>query len=172
MYPRPLRSRTLQMFAALVTVTALGGCDDSPAGPEESALLETVRQETARFASTAEASRAGYQANPHCVAHPDLGGMGHHWINPELVDPAFDALQPEVLLYAPDAQGNLQLVGVEYIVVDQGQEHPRFEDHPFDIGGVKPLMEAGVPHWSLHVWVHRANPSGVFAPFNPDVTCP
>jgi hypothetical protein len=27
------------------------------------------------------------------------------------------------------------------------------------------------PHYDRHVWVHRANPNGVFAQFNPRVTC-
>ena len=29
-----------------------------------------------------------------------------------------------------------------------------------------------VPHWSLHVWRWKDNPSGQFAAFNPDVSCP
>ena len=28
-----------------------------------------------------------------------------------------------------------------------------------------------MPHYDRHVWVHRDNPNGVFAPFNPAVTC-
>ena len=28
------------------------------------------------------------------------------------------------------------------------------------------------PHYDRHVWVFRDNPNGVFAPFNPNVTCP
>ena len=27
------------------------------------------------------------------------------------------------------------------------------------------------PHYDLHVWLHRENPRGVFAPFNPNATC-
>jgi len=43
--------------------------------------------------------------DPFCVAVPNVGGMGHHWSNPTLVDPVFDATQPEVMLYAPDKHG-------------------------------------------------------------------
>ena len=27
------------------------------------------------------------------------------------------------------------------------------------------------PHYDLHVWVWQANPAGIFAPFNPNVSC-
>ena len=27
------------------------------------------------------------------------------------------------------------------------------------------------PHYDRHVWIYKYNPSGVFAPFNPNVTC-
>ena len=27
------------------------------------------------------------------------------------------------------------------------------------------------PHFGRHVWIYRDNPNGVFAPFNPAVTC-
>jgi hypothetical protein len=44
------------------------------------------------------------------------------------------------------------LVAVEYIVIDVGQPAPT--------------------HWSLHVWLWKDNPNGLFAAFNPDVSCP
>jgi hypothetical protein len=28
-----------------------------------------------------------------------------------------------------------------------------------------------VPHYDRHIWVHRPNPNGMFAQFNPAVTC-
>jgi len=27
------------------------------------------------------------------------------------------------------------------------------------------------PHYDRHVWIYRDNPNGVFAQFNPNVTC-
>lgn len=166
------RLTTIRVMPLLALLAGLAACnDDSPAGPGEEDLLETVRQETARYASTATAIDQGYESDEHCVEHPDLGGMGVHWVNGALIDPVFDPLAPEALLYAPGPGGGLQLVGIEYIVIDAGQNAPAFDGHPFDIGGVPPLMDQGVPHWSLHVWVHEENPSGMFAPFNPNVSC-
>lgn len=135
-------------------------------------VLKEVKKATARYNSTTQAIRAGYEVDEHCVAVDGLGGMGYHWVNGALIDPVFDPAQPEALLYEADKNGNLKLVGVEYIVINIGQDHPHFGDHPFDVGGVPPLMEAEVPHWSLHVWVYKNNPNGIFTPFNPDVSCP
>jgi len=131
-------------------------------------LLQSVKQATARYNSTVQAVRAGYQPDDHCVAHPVLGGMGYHWANPTLVDSVFDPLKPEVILYASGPSGNPELVAVEYIVIDVGQPHPHFGDHPFDVGGT-PIP---VPHYSLHVWLYKDNPNGIFTPFNPNVSCP
>lgn len=131
-------------------------------------LLQTLKGATSRFNSTTQAINAGYVPNNHCVSVPGLGGMGYHWVNGSLIDPVFDMLNPEVVLYETGPGGNLRLVAVEYIVVNTGQARPMFGDHPFDIRGT-PLT---IPHWSLHVWVHKENPNGVFTRFNPTVSCP
>jgi hypothetical protein len=136
------------------------------------AVVRAVTAASARFHSVKQAERFGYVMDPHCVYMPGVGGMGHHFINEELIDPEYNPLMPEALMYEPDKNGNLKLIGVEYIVIDIGQDHPHFGDQPFDIGGVPPLMAAEVPHWSLHVWLWKENPNGMFAPMNPDVSCP
>lgn len=137
-------------------------------GKLETDLLKSVRNATARFNSTTQAINAGYLPDDHCVSVPNLGGMGYHWVNPDLVDPGFDPLKPEAVLYATGPGGNLRLVALEYIVINVGQPRPMFGTQPFDIGGTP----VPVPHWSLHVWLYEPNPSGMFAPFNPNVSCP
>ena len=131
-------------------------------------LLKAVRNATSRFHSTTQAINAGYIADEHCVSVPGLGGMGYHWANPLLVDGQFDPLTPEAVLYERDSNGNLHLVALEYIVLNQGQARPMFGSQPFDINGVPGLP----PHWSLHVWLYKDNPAGMFKPFNPTVSCP
>jgi hypothetical protein len=130
-------------------------------------LLKKVQQATARFQSSEQAIKAGYVPDNHCVSVPGLGGMGYHWVKPSLVDGIFDPLQPEALLYAPGPGGKVRLVGVEYLVVNQGQERPSFGSKKMDING-SPMP---FPHWALHVWAYEHNPSGLFAPFNPNVSC-
>jgi hypothetical protein len=93
--------------------------------------------------------------------------MGYHWVKPSLVDGTFDPLQPEALLYADGPGGTKRLIGVEYLVVNTGQQRPAFGSRLFDIGGSPMPM----PHWTLHVWAYEHNPSGLFAPFNPNVKC-
>jgi hypothetical protein len=140
----------------------------SPVSGTGNALLKEVHAASARYHSTKQAEAAGYVADPFCVEVPGVGGMGHHWVNSGLVDPVFEATRPEVMLYAPDRNGTLKLVAVEYIVIDAGQPAPTFDGQPFDVGGTP----VPVAHWSLHVWLGKPNPSGLFAPFNPDVDCP
>ncbi len=131
---------------------------DAPVGE----LLNAVRGATARFNATTQAIAAGYAASHECVP-----AMGFHWVNGALVDPEFDPLRPEVLLYAPDANGRLKLVAVEYIVIDVGQGRPAFAGHALDVGGTP----VPAPHWSLHVWLYEANPDGLLTAFNPAVAC-
>jgi hypothetical protein len=125
-------------------------------------LLQEVKSATARFHSTGQAQAAGYQPTTHCVPN-----MGYHWVNPGLVDGSFNPMEPEVLLYEKKPNGQWQLVAVEYIVLKQGQDKPMFDGHPFDNAAAPGFPD----NWSLHVWLHKTNPNGVFAAFNPDVHC-
>ena len=75
---------------------------------------------------------------------------------------------PELLLYEPEKNGKLRFVGVEYIVP--------FTDIPSTAPAPTLLGQrfAQVPEfqvWGLHIWVGRHNPSGIFAPWNPKVSC-
>lgn len=130
-------------------------------------LLAQVKGATARYHRLEVASDAGYELTPHCVYAEGLGGMGHHAPNNLLVDEVFNPLEPEALLFEKGEDGEYHLVGVEYIVIDIGQDHPHFGNQPFDIGGTP----VPAPHYSLHVWVWKNNPNGMFTPFNPKVSC-
>lgn len=130
-------------------------------------LLAQVRRATAKYHRLEVAEDAGYALDSHCVYVEGLGGMGHHAPNFGLVNEVFDPLMPEALLYEEGDDGKYNLVGVEYIVYDVGQDHPHFGSQPFDVGGT-PIP---VPHYSLHVWIWKDNPNGMYAPFNPNVSC-
>jgi hypothetical protein len=132
----------------------------------------------ARYHSFEQAQRDGYTVEGEpCVAEPGLGTMGIHAINPPLLaDDAIDPLQPEILLYVPKSNGKLELVGVEYWKADADQnlgtdgDKPSVFGQPFDgpMPGHTPTMPI---HYDLHVWIAEANPSGVFFPFNPAISC-
>lgn len=131
-------------------------------------LLAQIRRATAKYQRVEVAIADGYVEASHCVYNEELGaGMGYHFVNQPLVGPFFDPLKPQALLYERGKNGKFKLVGVEYIVIDIGQDHPHLGDQPFDVGGT-PIP---VPHYSLHVWVWKANPLGMYFPYNSLVSC-
>lgn len=152
-------------------VPALAGDGSLP--PE----LQEVRAAVAKYHSFEQAQRDGYTvANEPCVASPD-GTMGIHAINPALLaDNAIHADRPEILLYVPKADGKLELVGVEYWKADADQSLGTNADLPSLFGrafegpmpGHGPVMPV---HYDMHVWVAEENPSGIFALFNPALSC-
>lgn len=66
----------------------------------------------------------------------------------------------------------MKLVGVEFIVAAapwdaNNSETPHFGSREFDFDNVV----LPFPNHQLHVWIWRPNPNGIFAKFNPQVTC-
>jgi hypothetical protein len=136
---------------------------------------ETVRQATAQFKDVGKAEAAHYALLHGCVSGPQEGAMGIHFANGSLVgDGALDVLHPEALLYEPK-DGKLQLVGVEYIVIadDWNAHHqtpPVLMGQLFNYSGAPNRF--GIPaFYELHVWAWKNNPDGVFADWNPSVSC-
>lgn len=105
-----------------------------------------------------------------CIAHPTAGGMGIHYENGAyLADGGAVAVtEPERLVWEPQKNGRMRLVAVEYIVpfTDIGPD----EDPPVLFGREFHAVEH-LGLWALHAWVGRHNPSGMFADFNPNVSC-
>lgn len=124
-----------------------------------------------------------------------LGAMGIHYFRPDLlgitappnprvtgVGTHTDFSQPAVLIYEPKADGSLELVAVENLVFAKAWAQaghdvpPSFHGVAWDRMADDPataLDEAHnfEPHYDRHVWLYRANPNGVFAQYNPTVTC-
>jgi hypothetical protein len=164
------------LVAAVGVVAATAALAGDGSLPPE---LQEVRAAVARYHSFEQAGRAGYtleQGEP-CVAAPP-GTMGIHVDNERLMaDPRVDALEPEILLYVPKQNGKLELVGVEYFRRAADQTPPiDASDRPslFGVDFQGPMAEHAPGmgwHYDLHVWVAEANPSGVFAMFNPAISC-
>jgi hypothetical protein len=155
-----------------VTSVALAS---SPSAKPATSLAETVRQATAQFKDVQKAEAAGYALLHGCVSGPQEGAMGIHFANGGLVgDNALDALHPEALLYEPK-DGKLQLLGVEYIVIADGwntnhQTPPVLMGQLFNYVGAP--NRYGLPaFYELHVWAWKSNPAGMFADWNPRVSC-
>lgn len=125
----------------------------------------------------------------------ELGGMGIHYFRPDLLgisgppDPRVtgsgthtDFRKPAILIYEPTADGMLELVAVENLVFEKAwkaagnKERPSFHGVPYEYMADDPATQADEahmfePHFDRHIWLYKANPKGVFTPFNPAVTC-
>jgi hypothetical protein len=147
----------------------------SSASAKSSTLVETVRQATGQFKDVRKAEAAGYALLHGCVSGPQEGAMGIHYANGGLVgDGAVDARHPEALLYEPK-DGKLQLVGVEYVVIAEAW-NTKHQAPPVLMGQLFNYVGApnryGLPaFYELHVWAGKSNPDGMFADWNPHVSC-
>jgi hypothetical protein len=167
--------KRLLLTAAAGILTVLGATMIAPAFAGDGALrreVQDVRAAVARYLSFVLAERDGYTVEGEpCVASP-AGTMGIHAINPPLLaNDAVDALRPEILLYVPKSNGELELVGVEYWKADADQDLATSDDKPSLLGrpfdGPMPGHNPTMPvHYDLHVWVAEASPTGLFAVFN------
>jgi hypothetical protein len=146
--------------------------------------LAQVRRVTARFHRVEAAIEAGYELGwvngagvrilTGCVSHPTAGAMGYHYFNAELMaDNAVDALEPEALVYAPAADGGLKLVAVEWVVRGPDSNPPGVSEPPSVLGMEMHILvpPPGPAFYLMHAWVWANNPAGMFADWNPEVSC-
>ncbi|WP_426592858.1 hypothetical protein ACPPVS_13965 [Cellulomonas sp. McL0617] len=136
---------------------------------------------TAKYFSLPTARADGYApladaAGIQCIDKPGVGAMGVHYVRGDLVaDPTENTLTPEALVYEPTRQGGLRLVALEYVVLqaDWNAKHaspPRLFGQEFM--AVDGSNRYGLPpFYALHVWLWQRNPSGLFADYNPAVSC-
>jgi hypothetical protein len=164
-------------FAAVVaaTFTSCGG-EDASVSTEEAGLsaevnqgLAQLRRLVAPFHDFETAQEAGWNVQiTDCLDNPTLGAQGFHWGNPAFIDSETVLLEPELLLYEPQKNGTLRLVGVEFII--PFELLPPESEPPVLLGQqFHQNTQAGL--WALHVWLGRHNPSGLFADWNPKVSC-
>ncbi len=124
-----------------------------------------------------------------------LGAMGIHFFRPDMLgvtappNPRVsgtgthtDFRRPSILIYEPQQDGSLQLVAVENLVFqkswsDTGAKGPptfhglawdNMKDDPATAIDEAHMFE---PHYDRHVWIYRDNPNGMFAQYNPKVSC-
>lgn len=131
--------------------------------------LAALRRTTASFHNIDKAVQQGYDTPiTPCWYHSELGAMGYHYGNLEyLANGQVDLLKPEALMYKPGPGGHYRLVGMEYIVPVAAWEG---ETKPTLLGQEYHLNEA-LGLYTLHIWLWRNNPAGMFASWNPEVSC-
>ena len=179
------------LLAAVALHPAIAVGDDSAPAVDEHAAhaagihaqLAQVRAATAKYHQVEEAEAAGYELGwvnglnkrivDTCISHPTAGAMGYHYFNADLMaDNDVDALEPEVLVYAPSPDG-LKLVAVEWVARSAQSNPPGVSSPPSVLGMDMHILvpPPGPAFYLTHAWVWADNPAGMFADFNPDVSC-
>ncbi len=132
--------------------------------PEEAIL--TLQRVTARYHELSLAEKDGFVLLHPCESRGDEGPVGTVYINPSrLFDGVIDPTLPDALIYQPNANGRLDLVGVEFAIpYSLSPERPQFLGTAFQNED-----EFGV--YALHAWIWLDNPDGLFAETNPRVSC-
>lgn len=132
--------------------------------------LATLRRVTAKYHRFEAGKGAGWNAQiTTCMVSKDgLGAMGYHYGNPGFInDGKAQVDEPELLIYEPEANGRMRLVGIEYIVPLDAWHSP----NPPRLFGRDFKVNDAFRVWALHAWVWKENPSGIFADWNPKASC-
>lgn len=167
------------------------------------AEIEKVRVAAQRFEDVNAALAEGYVPAPpgDCISAAseglpaEWGAMGIHYISPDLLKitgdkPRVDGgsthtdfMHPAILLYEPQADGSLVLVGVENLVFMNAwhaaghHAPPSFAGRSWDTmadnsGTPNDEAHGFQPHHDQHVYFRKMeNPADQLKPFSPLVTC-
>ncbi len=168
--------------AAAWSPALLAASDNAKSAPEPDhhavGLVRVVRDATGRYRSLSAAMEDGYVKATECVSGPSGGAMGVHYARFDLFgDGVSDPMHPEVLVYEPTRHGSMQLVAVEYNIFAGIWDAANPGVAPDWMG--QSANYIGFPNrfalpdaiYELHVWAWKHNPAGMFANFNPQVTC-
>jgi len=161
--------------AALLLSSSCAGNSRSAAAPGADASvtegLTRLRAATRPFQQSLDSAvAAGYVRDvPDCLVHEHHGAMGYHHVNRGYLDARLELERPEILLYERLPDGRYRLNGVEFIVPYRAW--PRDSVAPLLLGQ-QLKHEDHLNLWYLHVWAWSNNADGVFADFNPAVSCP
>ena len=141
-----------------------------------SALIKIVRDSTERFKDVSVARAEGYALQFGCVSGDDFGAMGLHYVNGDLVNSGvLDATRPQIVIYEPKPNGDLQLIGADFLVIADTW-NATHSGPPELMGQFFHLFPSpnrfGLPaFYTLHVWAWKENPKGAFVNWHPHVSC-
>ncbi len=183
------------ILGACCAVAVLGGVASSahdgahgaqvvqPASNDPSLLFNKVKRAVDRYRNFEVARGEGWVPATPCVSGPNEGAMGVHYVLPppapdlpplRVGDGVLNPEEPEALIYEPQANGRLKLVGVEFIELAEVWDtqvggQAQLEGHLMHLVS-GPNRYALPPFYELHVWLER-NPKGTFADWNTNVNC-
>jgi hypothetical protein len=106
------------------------------------------------------------------ISVPSAGAMGIHLVDTRpggRLDGVLEPTNPEALLYEKRKDGSYRLTGVEFIVA--GGERPKLFGNRFDDTNLARYGDPNTNVWTLHAWIWKPNPNGMFDPWNTRVNC-
>ncbi|WP_253908550.1 hypothetical protein [Arthrobacter sp. H41] len=133
-------------------------------------VVYEIFKSTVRYTWLDRAIKDGYERVTDCIELPGVGAMGVHYAKSKLIDDRTDASKPEALVYMPVKYGNYEvyrLVAVEFL--STAKKAPVLGGVTFDSEAAD--SQAPYKH-TLHAWVWKHNPAGLFAQWNPSISCP
>ena len=152
-------------YGSLMILIVMASCSDDDTDTMEPWEVEVaqLKQAMADYKDFEMAEAAGYDVD----ATGYRTQMGHHFLNAALLDASFELTKPEVLLYAPDENGVMQFVAVEYGIPISDMDNP--PPAPEGFTGDQDVWEINTEFsmWTLHVWIELENPNGIFVARNP-----
>lgn len=200
-----MRSKYIYAIGAAIAAIGLAtiAAPSTAAAHDVAAEIEKVRVATLKYNDIKVALAEGFVPAPpgDCITAakeglpPAWGGMGIHYIHPAMLkikgaEPKVhgdsthtDFMKPAILLYDPQADGSMKLVGVENLVFLHAwqqagnQAPPTFAGRSYDTmadSSSTPHDEAHnfEPHMDQHIYFAKgANPRDQLNPFHPSVTC-
>ena len=156
--------KKLKLLLLFLAMGIVGCSDDDQATKSQVELeIEQLKNAMAKYHNFDMAKVDGYDV--------DVTGyrtqMGHHYLKASLLDKTFELEKPEVLLYAPDNNGSMKFVAVEYAIPIADMNNP--PPAPEGFTGIQDNWEINTEFnlWTLHVWIELENPDGIFKPRNP-----
>ena len=166
---------------ALVGLAAAALIGSGTADASSGSRLDRLRSATVKYFDIGAATADGFgelrDAEGIACIDSNAGGMGIHYVQGDRVaDSRVSLRKPELVIYEPQPDGYMELVAVEYVVFRSAwrKEHPagrpKLLGQRFSL--VKEGNRYGLPaFFELHVWAFRHNQNGLFADYNPRVTC-
>lgn len=155
---------------AAVPATLGIGSDYAGLTPDLQKQLAELRSYASGMHTVELAAKAGFDTPvTDCREKPGVGGMGFHYANLARIfdGSAPQITEPEILVFSPGKNGRVRLGAVEYFI-----PYALWADvDPPELLGQEFHPNDGDGGWMLHVWLWNRNPAGLFADFNPNVSC-
>ncbi|MGQ0816041.1 MAG: hypothetical protein ACT4O1_16540 [Gemmatimonadota bacterium] len=160
----------LKYTIAIGVALSVAACTSRSETTAPDALEQSVialRELTRPYQNLEQARSAGYDTKITDCMSDAQGGMGYHFGKGSYIDGTVEEMKPEIVMYEPAPNGELKLVGIEYVVPFDKWTSP----NPPQLFGHSFARNEMFKVWALHMWIWRDNPAGLFTGWNPTVSC-